>query len=183
MEEKTDFNKIADESRASIEHADLKVLLPLVAEINPKVILEIGMHQGYSMEVWRRAFDPGVLIGIEINSPTPESYVDEYFMMWNTDSHNRDPKEVIIGVVHYPLLNDISFLFIDGDHSYEGVKKDFEMYSPLVKKGGIIAFHDALYHHDGTEEVDTFWDEIKHKYKYLEIKESPHSTGIGIIYV
>jgi predicted O-methyltransferase YrrM len=35
-------------------------------------------------------------------------------------------------------------LFIDGDHSFEGVKKDFEMYSPLVRKGGLVAFHDIF---------------------------------------
>jgi predicted O-methyltransferase YrrM len=40
--------------------------------------------------------------------------------------------------------NKVDFLFIDADHSYEGVKKDFEMYSPLVRKGGIIAFHDII---------------------------------------
>ncbi len=34
----------------------------------------------------------------------------------------------------------LDYLFIDGDHRYEGVKKDFEMYGPLVKKGGVIAF-------------------------------------------
>jgi hypothetical protein len=33
-------------------------------------------------------------------------------------------------------------LFIDGDHRYEGVRRDFEMYSPLVGAGGLIAFHD-----------------------------------------
>jgi len=32
----------------------------------------------------------------------------------------------------------LDFLFIDGDHSYEGVRRDFEMYSPLVREGGII---------------------------------------------
>jgi predicted O-methyltransferase YrrM len=36
------------------------------------------------------------------------------------------------------------FLFIDGDHTYQGVKQDFQMYSPLVKKGGIVAFHDIV---------------------------------------
>jgi len=36
------------------------------------------------------------------------------------------------------------FLFIDGDHTYEGVEGDFEMYSPLVRRGGIIAFHDIV---------------------------------------
>jgi hypothetical protein len=30
----------------------------------------------------------------------------------------------------------VDFLFIDGDHTYEGVKKDFEMYSPLVRREG-----------------------------------------------
>ncbi|MEO0196406.1 MAG: class I SAM-dependent methyltransferase [candidate division WOR-3 bacterium] len=38
----------------------------------------------------------------------------------------------------------LDFLFIEGNHSYEGVKMDFEMYFPLVRKGGIIAFHDIV---------------------------------------
>ena len=37
---------------------------------------------------------------------------------------------------------EITFLFIDGDHSYEGCKADFEAWSPLVKSGGEVAFHD-----------------------------------------
>ncbi|HZY81119.1 MAG TPA: class I SAM-dependent methyltransferase [Cyclobacteriaceae bacterium] len=36
----------------------------------------------------------------------------------------------------------IDFLFIDGDHSIEGAKFDFESYSPMLAKGGLIAFHD-----------------------------------------
>lgn len=36
----------------------------------------------------------------------------------------------------------ISFLFIDGDHSYEGVKKDLNAWYPKIKSGGIIAGHD-----------------------------------------
>ena len=37
----------------------------------------------------------------------------------------------------------IDLLHIDGDHSYEGVKKDFQLWSPFLKKGGTIVFHDA----------------------------------------
>jgi hypothetical protein len=37
----------------------------------------------------------------------------------------------------------IDFLFIDGDHSYEGVKKDFDLYSKLLTKNGIIVLHDT----------------------------------------
>jgi predicted O-methyltransferase YrrM len=38
--------------------------------------------------------------------------------------------------------NSIDFLFIDGDHTYEGVKKDLSLWFPKVKKGGIISGHD-----------------------------------------
>jgi predicted O-methyltransferase YrrM len=79
----------------------------------------------------------------------------------------------------------IDFLFIDGDHTYEGVKKDFKMYSPLVKDGRIIAFHDIV---SGPQNlvggVPQFWQEIKKKYKYLEIVEdwNQRGYGIGVIY-
>ena len=36
----------------------------------------------------------------------------------------------------------IDLLFIDGDHSYEGVKADILNWSVFIKEGGIIAFHD-----------------------------------------
>jgi hypothetical protein len=51
----------------------------------------------------------------------------------------------------------ISLLFIDGDHVYEGVKKDFILWEPWVIKGGMIAFHDkylaGLSYHGGPAKV------------------------------
>ncbi len=43
------------------------------------------------------------------------------------------------------VLQDIKIdvLFIDGDHTYEGVKKDFELYSNLLSENGIIVIHDT----------------------------------------
>ncbi len=41
------------------------------------------------------------------------------------------------------IEDKIDFLFIDGDHSYEGVKKDWELYSSLLKSGSLVAFHDT----------------------------------------
>lgn len=37
----------------------------------------------------------------------------------------------------------IDFLFIDGDHSYEGVKTDFDLYSQILSENGIIVIHDT----------------------------------------
>ncbi len=41
--------------------------------------------------------------------------------------------------------NELDLLFIDGDHTLDGVKNDYERYSKYVKKGGFIIFDD--YHH------------------------------------
>lgn len=40
--------------------------------------------------------------------------------------------------------HSIDFLFIDADHSYEGVKKDYESWFDIVKSGGYFAFHDVI---------------------------------------
>lgn len=39
-------------------------------------------------------------------------------------------------------ISAIDFLFIDGDHSIEGCKADYEMYASKIKPGGFLAFHD-----------------------------------------
>jgi predicted O-methyltransferase YrrM len=79
----------------------------------------------------------------------------------------------------------IDLIFIDGDHSYDGVKKDFKMYFPLVRKGGIIAFHDiAPRPIESPFQVDRFWNEIKEEFKHVEIENRDHGiAGIGILYV
>ena len=69
---------------------------------------------------------------------------------------NGDQKFFISGSSHdnrtynrlTKLLNNskIDLLFIDGDHSYVGVKKDFEIYKSFVSDNGIIAFHDIVQH-------------------------------------
>ena len=80
----------------------------------------------------------------------------------------------------------LDYLFIDGDHSYAGVKADFEQYGPLVKKGGLIAFHDIA---DGLPEnvggVPRFWNELKHQFRNQEFIADPKQGGwgIGVLYV
>lgn len=52
----------------------------------------------------------------------------------------------------------IRLLWIDGDHSYKGCKEDFDLFSPFLADGAVVAFHDALNAVEGpirvfTEEV------------------------------
>jgi hypothetical protein len=62
------------------------------------------------------------------------------------------------------------------------VKKDFDMYSKLVKKGGMIAFHDIAV--SSACEVEKFWRKIKNEYPHEEvIKDLKQDwAGIGILY-
>jgi predicted O-methyltransferase YrrM len=75
----------------------------------------------------------------------------------------------------------VDFLFVDGDHEYEGVVKDYELYAPLVRPGGLIAFHDIV---PGDEEVvggvPRFWEELKGSHETTELVESLDQGGYGI---
>src|SRR5205823_2583944 len=68
----------------------------------------------------------------------------------------------------------LDFLFVDADHSRDGVRRDFELYSPLVRVGGLIAFHDIVpdyFHRCGsrtiadTGEVPRFWSDLVERYQ------------------
>jgi predicted O-methyltransferase YrrM len=80
--------------------------------------------------------------------------------------------------------NQLDYLFIDGDHTYEGVKKDFDLYSPLVKKGGLIVFHDIVPHESSACKVDVFWNEIKKQYQHKEFIDQPTQKkfGVGVLF-
>jgi len=63
------------------------------------------------------------------------------------------------------LFDDLSFdfVFIDGDHTYEAVKKDFELYYSKIKAGGYIFMHDSRMYRGGApfhEGSSKFCDEL-----------------------
>ena len=65
--------------------------------------------------------------------------IDNYKIYKVNSFHVEDMTNIIekdIGV--------IDFVFIDGDHSYKGIKNDFDIVYPLLSPHGIIAFHDTL---------------------------------------
>lgn len=66
------------------------------------------------------------------------------------------------------------FVFIDGDHSYEGARADWLNYGQMAK---VVGFHDIAHpHHD----VSKLWAEIKEAHKTEECVLS--MMGIGLVY-
>lgn len=97
----------------------------------------------------------------------------------------------------------IDLLFIDGDHSYEGVKKDFDLYSKILNNKGIIIIHDTderyensllisedakkdHYRFDGPAKLikelskSKSWNLIN-LFNYGILLDKPSSTGLTII--
>lgn len=68
----------------------------------------------------------------------------------------------------------LDVLFIDGDHTYEGCKKDFERFSSFVRPGGLIIFDDYIQQNNPANGVKAFVDSISHSYNIL-------FTGIATI--
>ena len=79
------------------------------------------------------------------------------------------------------------FVLIDGDHSYEGVKADFQNVLPHLRSGVPVAFHDiaiSLSHHEQGCFVGEFWNDLKLRYPqadFTEIRTHNDWAGIGII--
>ena len=70
------------------------------------------------------------------------------------------------------------FVFIDGDHTYDGVRADWLAYSPLVRSGGLVAFHDTWPNGDRHEPGVVRWvDELRH---HLPSIEWTDPDGVGI---
>ncbi len=83
----------------------------------------------------------------------------------------------------------LDVLFIDGDHSYRGVRADFQSYRHFVREGGLIAFHDICQDFKtrfGRQtgrwagDVPRLWDRLKQLYPHEEFIEDPEQDGLGI---
>jgi len=169
---------------------EIRGLATLVAEQEPETILEIGTADGGTFYVWSRFIDscdtlvsldlPGGDFGggYEANKIDLYSQFDDDKEMAFIRDNSHD--EAVYERVAEAVGSNIDFLFIDGDHTYEGVKQDFEMYSQLVSEGGLIALHDIVNDNDDIK-VPQFWDELEAKYNTEKFVDLPYWGGIGVV--
>lgn len=164
--------------------SEIEQLAREVERLAPSTILEIGTSNGGTLYIWARYVKNCKRI---VSIDLPEGYPcrkirffklfdkTKEFCFLRGDSHSTATVKMLAQV-----LGDryVDFLYIDGDHSYEGVKKDFDAYSKFMAPGGIMAFHDII-HRPGYG-VDRFWKEVKNQYSSKEIVSSRSQNGFGI---
>jgi predicted O-methyltransferase YrrM len=172
--------ELAMANKAQQKPKEFYELLKTLSEMQSnKIAVEIGSYDGGCLHAYVKLFDK--VISIDLQNRSRLKKVD-YII---GDSQKALPllKETIGG-----KNTKIDFLMIDGDHSYDGVKADFNLYHKLVRKGGIIAFHDILdtpLHRELFCRVDLFWNQIKKDDRFIahEIIDGNDWGGIGYLIV
>lgn len=169
---------------------EIKSLLEIINKESPKIILEIGTASGGTIFLFIQIASNNTEF-ISIDMPFGKfggGYLRSHIPLFKLFVNNKQNLHLIRGdSQNQETLNKLSeilqhkkidFLFIDGDHTYEGVKSDFNLYKNFVKPGGIIAFHDIQTPGIG---VNKFWNEIKNNFTYNEFVAFNSTYGIGIL--
>ena len=132
------------------------ILYALVRSMKPTIVVEIGSARGKStcaIASGLRENGHGKLYAIDPHTPTDwndASSVDTFSILRRNIATLGLTKQVeIIRSVSEDAARDwsrpIDLIFIDGDHSYEGVKRDWEMFVKHVTRFGIVVFHDTIW--------------------------------------
>jgi len=106
-------------------------------------IVEIGRMKGGSAFLLARANNTVPIYSVDI-APKDDEYLAR--QLSNHIEGGAKNVKLIVGdsqTTNYPEVEKIDLLFIDGDHSYEGCKKDLYNWLPKLVPGGHILFHDC----------------------------------------
>jgi predicted O-methyltransferase YrrM len=167
---------------------ELKYLIALASKATS--ILEIGSRFGEALEMMAKAMPvKGKVVSVDLPGVQPWGYTDsEYALrqrMYALESDGYDA-HLFLGnstdpevVKQVKSLGEFDLVFIDGDHRYEGVKKDWENYGPL---GRVVVFHDIVEHPkdaNNRTEVYRLWKEIEGNKSTFIANES--LMGLGVV--
>jgi hypothetical protein len=165
--------------------------MALVDMIRPGVIVELGTYKGVSYCGFCQA-------AAQLGLSTRAYAVDT----WEGDPHNGfNGPEILLELksFHDPLYGafsrlvrssfddaltkfpdrSIDLLHIDGYHTYDAVRHDFDTWLPKLSERGVILFHDI-----NVRELDfgvwKLWEEIRDQYRSFAFA---HQHGLGVLLV
>ena len=154
----------------------------LVTRMQPGVIVDLGIHYGFSTFAFAEQ-RTGEVFGIDsfegdsdagvFDDAARESIYNG--VMEFKELHQLNHVHIIKGYfndVAKTWTRSIDILHIDGHHSFESVKNDYETWSSFLKENGVVLFHDTVAHRG----VKDFFNSIT-----LPKLNFEHSAGLGVV--
>jgi len=141
-----------------------KIIPAYLKDVHPvSRILEIGVDYGYSLFYFAKMFPYAEVIGVDpfkwfdeqsYDHSHAEGWVEKYMRKYpNIRLIKKNSEEA------RKIFNkEIDILHIDAEHKYQSVRKDFCLYEPLVRQGGVILLHDIVSYPD---DIGRFFNEIE----------------------
>lgn len=162
----------------------------VIEKIKPRVFVELGTHTGasyfafcqsiaenktgtkaYAVDTWvgdehAGFYDESVFRSVEQANQMYKGF--STLLRTTFDEASRSFEDKSIDLLH-----------IDGLHTYEAVKHDFDTWFPKLNKNAVVLFHDTNVHKDDFG-VYKFWAEISAKYPSMEFF---HYHGLGVLQI
>jgi len=162
----------------------------IMGAIKPKIFVELGTHSGNSYFAFCQSFKEVNLTShcYAVDTWAGDLHAGQYSntVFDEVNNHNKthyDNFSCLLRMTFDEALDkfsesSIDLLHIDGLHTYEAVKHDFETWLPKLAPNAIIFFHDTEMREHGFG-VWRFWRELQEKYNTtISFK---HSKGLGVL--
>jgi len=167
--------------------------------LRPRIVVVIGSYRGFVPLVFGKAMTDNLEKGTVyfIDPSLVDDFwkdprqVQDYFAGFGVDNIRHFPKttQEFITSEDYRLLSMVDMVFVDGYHSAEQARFDFEAFQGRLTSGGIVLFHDSsavttstIYGADRTyrHEVKNFIDTLKTNGR-LQVFDLPYARGVTLV--
>jgi cephalosporin hydroxylase len=167
--------------------SEIEPALSEVATIKPRTLCEIGTATGGNSLLMSRLLDSidyMICIDLYVRNKAYLKLLRRPGLSIAFINASSYAPRTVKNVAKLLKGRKIDVLFIDGDHRYEGVLKDFLLYRDFVQEGGYILFHDiVLDQEDGwiySGGVPILWEQLRDHYPTKEFVQSRDQKGFGI---
>ena len=169
--------------------------LDYVAKQEPQIIGEIGLkHGGNSFMFLRKLTKARLYLGMDLvlQNVSKLRFYHRQGQEIHTLEGNSQLPAVVSKAERILAGRKFDFLFIDGDHEYPGVLEDLIQWYPLVRPGGLIAFHDIVPDEEAKTGVrpansliwgggvHLLWARLKPHFRHAEFVNDWNQGGFGI---
>ncbi|UGQ22210.1 glycoside hydrolase family 99-like domain-containing protein [Brucella anthropi] len=162
----------------------------LMSNMRPRRFVELGTHKGNSYCAFCQAAER---LRIDLTATAVDTWQGDVHMareagLFEELSSYHDPKYGHFSTLLRSTFDDakpyfsdgsIDLLHIDGTHTYDAVKNDFETWLPSLSDRAVVLFHDIEVRRDDFG-VWKLWEELKGKYPSFTFT---HSYGLGVLAV